>query len=68
MTLHQFIAHLQKLAESDACAGSLPVLYRHGASGDCGPVGSAHVTDHQDDAGPFDIEPGDRYVSLYVGN
>lgn len=46
--------------------GDLDVYYRHGASGDCGEVGSPHVTNYRDESGPWDIDT--PYVSLYVGN
>lgn len=64
-TLSAFIKQLQ-LLESQG-HGELPVLYRHGASGDCGPIGSPRVTESRDDQGPFDPEEG-PYVSVYVGN
>jgi hypothetical protein len=64
MTLSNFIRELQKIEAEGH--GDLPVMYRHGASGDCGPVGSAHDTDRRDDQGPFDPEEGE-YVSVYVG-
>lgn len=71
MTLNDLIESLQKLAAEGH--GVLPVAYRHGASGDSGDVGGAHVTNRQDECGPFDLDApgwseGDSYVSLYVGN
>lgn len=67
MKLSEFIKNLQKL-ESEG-HGDLEVFYRHGASGDCGQLSSAHVTDRVDDCGPFDdMEEGDYYVSIYAGN
>lgn len=65
-TLSEVIVNLQKLEA--AGHGGKKVMYRHGASGDCGPVGSAHVTNLVDECGPFDLEEGEEYVSLYVGN
>lgn len=67
MKLSQFIKNLQKL-ESEG-HGDLEVFYRHGASGDCGQLASAHITDRVDECGPFDyIEEGEQYVSIYAGN
>ena len=66
MTLNEHMRDCLKLAE--AGHGNAQVFYRHGASGDCGPVGSLHVTDETDDCGPFDLEPGEQYISMYIGN
>lgn len=65
MKLSELIKQLQTDLEAQ---GDLEVFYRHGASGDCGPVGGGHVTDRVDDQGPFDLEEGEKYYSLYVGN
>lgn len=66
MKLKDFIADLQKL--ESAGHGDKEVFYRHGASGDCGELSSAHVTDEIDDCcGPFDLD-GEEYVSVYAGN
>ncbi len=65
MTLSNFIKQLQGLEQDGH--GELEVLYRHGASGDCGLLGTAHVTDRRDDQGPFDPEEG-NYVSVYAGS
>lgn len=64
MALDEFIAQLVKLQQ--AGHGRKPVLYRHGASGDCGELRSARITDEVSDEGPFDIEG--EYVSIYAGN
>ncbi len=64
MKLSDFIKKLQKLEAEGH--GELEVRYRHGASGMCGQLGSAHVTDHTDDQGPFDVNG--NYVSIYVGH
>ena len=67
MKLKDFIANLQKLEAEGH--GDKPVFYRHGASGDCGLLSSAQVTDEIDDeCGPFDIKEGDEYISIYAGN
>jgi hypothetical protein len=67
MRLKDFIANLQKLEAQGH--GDLEVFYRHGASGDCGPLSSAFITDEVDgDCGPFDLEDGQLYVSIYAGN
>lgn len=66
MKLTEFIKQLQELEAQGH--GDLEVFYRHGASGDCGELSSAHVTDRIDECGPFDIEDGEQYVSIYAGN
>jgi hypothetical protein len=67
MKLDKFIANLQKLQAEGH--GDLEVFYRHGASGDCGSLSSAHVTDEVDDqCGPFDLDDGQSYISIYAGN
>lgn len=67
MTLDKFIENLLCLQREGH--GTKKVLYRHGASGDCGELSSAYVTDHIDDScGPFDLEDGEEYVSIYAGN
>lgn len=66
MKLNAFIAQLQKLA--DEGHGDKEVFYRHGSSGDCGELSSAHITDRIEDTGPFDLAPGEHYVSIYAGN
>lgn len=65
MKLHQFVAQLQKLV--DAGHGDKDVFYRHGASGDCGELGSARITDIIEETGPFDLPDGTEYVSVYAG-
>ena len=67
MKLNDFIANLVKL--QDQGYGDLKVFYRHGASGDCGLLSSAHVTDEIDDqSGPFDLADHEQYISIYAGN
>lgn len=66
MTVNEMITALQRLQHEGH--GNLPVFYRHGASGDCGPLGSAHVTCETDQSGPFDLPFGQPYVSIYAGN
>jgi hypothetical protein len=67
MTLNKFIENLVKLQAQGH--GDLEVFYRHGASGDCGPLSSAFVTDEIDDqCGPFDLNEGQEYISIYAGN
>lgn len=67
MTLDKFIQNLQKLQAEGH--GDKEVFYRHGASGDCGQLSSAFITDKVDDScGPFDLEDGEMYVSIYAGN
>ena len=67
MRLKEFLANLQKLEAQGH--EDLEVFYRHGASGDCGKLSSARVTDEvEDECGPFDLEDGQLYVSIYAGN
>jgi len=67
MTLTDFINTLCSLEQ--AGHGEKEVFYRHGASGDCGLLSSAHVTNEVDPAcGPFDLYNGEEYVSIYAGN
>jgi len=66
MKLNQFITQLQTLQESGH--GDKQVFYRHGASSDCGLLRSAYVTDEVDECGPFDLEDGENYISIYAGN
>ena len=66
MKLSQFINQLQQLESQGH--GDLLVMYRHGASGDCGELSSAHVSDRVDDCGPFDLDEGQQYISVYAGN
>jgi hypothetical protein len=64
--LTNFIKQLQKLEA--AGHGELDVFYRHGASGDCGELSSARVTDEVTAEGPFDLAEGASYISVYAGN
>ena len=66
MTLNKFIEKLQKLQAEGH--GDKEVFYRHGSSGDCGQLSSAYISDVVNDCGPFDIEEGEEYVSIYAGN
>jgi hypothetical protein len=66
MTLNKFIEQLQKLQAEGH--GDKEVFYRHGASGDCGPLSSAFITDKVSECGPFDLNEGQEYVSIYAGN
>lgn len=66
MKLNLLIVKLQELQQ--AGHGTKEVFYRHSASGDAGPIGSPHVTNEvSDDTGPFDLDPGEEYVSISVG-
>lgn len=67
MNLLEFTAQLNELVEQGH--GDKLVFYRHGASGDCGELSSAVVTNIiEDDTGPFDLEPNEYYVSIYAGS
>lgn len=65
MTLTDFISNLQRL-ERDGY-GNTHVYYRHGASSDCGELSSAHTSTYVDEYGPFDLEEGEVYISIYAG-
>lgn len=64
MKLSTFIKNLQELKRLGH--GDLEVYYRHGASGDCGKLRSAWVTDEKEDTGPFDING--NYIAIFAGN
>ena len=66
MTLDKFIENLQRLQVEGH--GSKDVYYRHSASGDCGMLSSAFITDEVGECGPFDLDDGQEYVSIYAGN
>ncbi len=66
MKLSEMIKNLQALEAQGH--GTKEVFCRHGASGSCYEVGSAHVTDRVEDTGPFDLDEGAEYISIYVGN
>lgn len=66
MKLNKFIQQLQKLQAEGH--GDKQVFYRHGASGDCGELSSAFITDSVDECGPFDLDDGQEYISIYAGN
>jgi hypothetical protein len=67
MKLDKFIEELQVLQAEGH--GSKDVYYRSGSSGDCGLLSSAFITDEVDGAcGPFDLDDGQEYVSIYAGN
>ena len=69
MKLDQFIKQLQKLQAEGH--GDLEVFYRHGASGDAGPLGHARQEeiDGTEDCGELcDWEEGEKYISIYAGN
>lgn len=66
MTLDKFIQQLQKLQAEGH--GDKEVFYRHGASGDCGNLSSAFISDEVGECGPFDLDEGQEYVSIYAGN
>ncbi len=66
MKLNEFIEQLQKLQAEGH--GDKEVFYRHGASGDCGELSSAFISDEVGECGPFDLSEGEEYVSIYAGN
>lgn len=66
MKLSKMVDDLQKLVNEGH--GDKQVFYRHGSSGDCGELSSAHVTSHIDECGQFDVDDGEEYISIYAGN
>lgn len=66
MTLNDFMQKLYDLQQEGH--GEKQVFYRHGSSGDCGLLSSAHVTSAVDECGPFDLADNEEYISIYAGN
>lgn len=66
MQLDQLKENIDKLVEEGH--GKKEVFTRHGASGDCQPIGNARLSVYFNEAGPFDIEEGTEYISIYIGN
>ncbi len=66
MTLNEIIKSFQQLAAQGH--GEKQVFAVHGASGDVNELHTGHVTDYVGDCGPFDLEPGEEYISVYIGN
>lgn len=66
MTLQEFTTQLIRLCQEGH--GDLPVYYHHGASGDCVELSHAYVTNEIEATGPFDLDEGDSYISIYGGN
>ena len=65
MTLDEFIRNLQALQGEH---GHKKVFSVHGASGCTYELRSARVSDYIGESGPFDLEPGEEYISIYAGN
>lgn len=63
MNLNQLKQHIDHLVE--AGHGDKEVFYRHGASGDCGPIYGPLVTDYVGECGPFDVDG--EYVEIPTG-
>ncbi len=66
MRLNDVIQNLQKLAAKGH--GEKQVFACHGASGAFDAVGHAFLENTVTDMGPFDLEPNEEYISLYIGN
>lgn len=66
MNLSAFIKTLQKLEAEGH--GDLQVFTVEGASGCVSEMGYPMVDDHVGESGPFDLEDGEKYISVYVGN
>lgn len=67
-TLREVIDALIDLEQADPANEKMKVFTVHGASGDTNEMGSPHITDDVGPCGPFDLEPGEQYISIYVGN
>lgn len=67
-TLRQVIDALIDLEQLDPANENMKVFTVQGSSGDCNEMGSPQITDHVGEAGPFDLAPGEKYISVYVGN
>lgn len=68
MKLSDFIRGLQVLEANGH--GNLEMFAVHGASGDVNPMGSAWIAaiTGDEEYGPFDLDVGTKYVSVYIGN
>ncbi len=66
MTLNKLIKNLVDLQLQGH--GDKQVFACHSASGACDPVESARVSDYVGEADPFDLEKGEEYIDLYIGN
>lgn len=47
--------------------GDKQVFAVHSASGAADPVNGPYITDYVGDAGPFDLQPSEKYISLSIG-
>ena len=66
--LSEFIVSLQRLEA--AGHGDLPVYSTEGSSGVTSELSHGFVREctGQEECGPFDIDAGDSYISIYAGN
>lgn len=64
-TLSVLIQELQELETKGY--GDKKIFYSHSSSGDTGNINGAYVTDYVGEAGPFDLDDGEEYISLSVG-
>ena len=68
-TLRQVIDALIDLEQLDPANENMKVFTVQGSSGDVNEVSTPRITDEiSEECGPFDLAPGERYVSIYVGN
>ncbi len=66
MTLNEFISNLITLQAQGH--GELPVYSSHGCSGVIEALSYAHVEEVEDeDYGPYGLEIGKKYISIYTG-
>lgn len=71
MKLSDFIVNLRKLQEQCDAEGIDPdVYFRHGDSGEVGELsyGRIDTVSGDETMGPWDVEPGTRYVAIYAGS
>jgi hypothetical protein len=67
-TLREHIDAMIDLEQADPANENMKVFTVHGASGDRNEMGSPQITDYVGECGPFDLTPGEKYISVYVGN
>lgn len=68
-TLREHIDAMIDLEQSRPGNENMKVFTVHGASGDVNEIGTPQITDVVNrETGPFDLAPGEQYVSVYIGN
>ena len=66
MKLKDMIINLQKLEQEGH--GDKQIFCVCGSSGTTYELSSAHISDYVGESGPFDLEDGEEYISIYGGN